>query len=86
MSASFAIEPMARANKRSNLTCGNDRIDDCETVSHDVKRKYATCFVAREVTTARVVGFYTSSSNVPLNEAPEPLAKKLPRYLTSRQC
>jgi ribosomal protein S18 acetylase RimI-like enzyme len=30
-----------------------------------------------------VAGFYTlSSSNVPLTEVPEPLAKKLPRYPT----
>lgn len=85
MSARFAIEPLAKAHKRSDFTCGNDRIDDYfrETVSQDVKRKYATCFVAREVTTGKVAGFYTlSSSNVPLNEVPEPLAKKLPRYPT----
>jgi ribosomal protein S18 acetylase RimI-like enzyme len=85
VSARFAIEPLAKAHKRSDFTCGNDRIDDYfrETVSQDVKRKYATCFVAREVTTGRVAGFYTlSSSNVPLNEVPEPLAKKLPRYPT----
>ena len=85
MSARFAVEPLAKAHKRSDFTCGNDRIDDYfrETVSQDVKRKYATCFVARDVTTGRVAGFYTlSSSNVPLNEVPEPLAKKLPRYPT----
>lgn len=83
MSARFAIEPLAKAHKRSDFSCGNDRIDDYfrETVSQDVKRKYATCFVAREVMTGRVAGFYTlSSGNVPLNEVPEPLAKKLPRY------
>ena len=81
----FAIEPLAKAHKRADFTCGNDRIDSYfrETVSQDVKRKYATCFVAREIATDRVAGFYTlSSSNVPLNEVPEPLAKKLPRYPT----
>lgn len=85
MSVQFAIEPLAKAHKRSDFTCGNDRIDGYfrETVSQDVKRKYASCFVARELTTNRVAGFYTlSSSNVPLNEVPEPLAKKLPRYPT----
>jgi ribosomal protein S18 acetylase RimI-like enzyme len=81
----FAIEPLAKAHKRSDFTCGNDRIDLYfrETVSQDVKRKYATCFVARDVATNRVAGFYTlSSSNVPLPEVPEPLAKELPRYPT----
>lgn len=85
MSVRFAIEPLAKAHKRSDFTCGNDRINNYfrETVLQDVKHKYATCFVAREITTDRVAGFYTlSSSNVPLNEVPEPLAKKLPRYPT----
>ena len=81
----FTIEPLAKAHKRSDFTAGNDRIDSYfrETVSQDVKRKYATCFIAREIATNRVAGFYTlSSSNVPLNEVPERLAKKLPRYPT----
>ncbi len=85
MSARFAIEPLSKAHNRADFTCGNDRIDGYfrETVSQDVKRNYATCFVARELTTNRVAGFYTlSSSNVPLNEVPEALAKKLPRYPT----
>jgi ribosomal protein S18 acetylase RimI-like enzyme len=85
VSVRFAIEPLAKAHKRADFTCGNDRIDAYfrKTVSQDVKRKYASCFVAREIATDRVVGFYTlSSSNVPLNEVPEPLAKKLPRYPT----
>jgi ribosomal protein S18 acetylase RimI-like enzyme len=83
VSVRFAIESLSKDHKRTDFTCGNDRIDGYfrETVSQDVKRKYATCFVAREVETGRVAGFYTlSSSNVSLNEVPEKLAKKLPRY------
>ncbi|MGH7101707.1 MAG: GNAT family N-acetyltransferase [Acetobacteraceae bacterium] len=83
MSIRFAIEPLVKGHKRADFACGNDRIDSYfrETVSQDVKRKYATCFVAREIATSRIAGFYTlSSSNVPLNEIPEPLVKKLPRY------
>jgi ribosomal protein S18 acetylase RimI-like enzyme len=85
VSGRFVIEALTKAHDRSNFTCGNDRIDRYfrETVSQDVKRSYATCFVARETATGRAAGFYTlSSSNVPLNEVPEPLAKKLPRYPT----
>lgn len=85
MSARFAIEALAKTHKRTDFACGNDRIDDYfhKTVSQDVKRKYATCFVARELATGQVAGFYTlSSSNVPLNDVPEMLAKKLPRYPT----
>lgn len=85
MTARFAIEPLSKAHDRSGFACGNDRIDAYfrEAVSQDVKRNYATCFVARELATGRVAGFYTlSSSNVPLTDVPEALAKKLPRFPT----
>lgn len=85
MTARFILEPLAKAHDRTDFTCGNDQIDAYfrNTVSQDIKRKYATCFVAREIATDRVAGFYTlSSSNVPLTDVPEPLAKKLPRYPT----
>lgn len=85
MTCRFAIEPLSKAHDRSGFACGNDRIDAYfrTTVSQDVKRKYATCFVACEQETNRVAGFYTlSSSNVPLTEVPEDFAKKLPRYPT----
>ncbi len=85
MTARFIIEPLATAHRRTDFTCGNDRIDAyfSNTVSQDVKRNYATCFVAKEIATNRVAGFYTlSSSNVPLTDVPEALAKKLPRYPT----
>ena len=83
MTARFGIEPLAKTHDRSGFVCGNDRIDTYfrQTVSQDVKRNYASCFVARELATDRVAGFYTlSSSNVPLTEVPADLAKKLPRY------
>lgn len=85
MTGRFAAEPLSKAHDRSDFACGNDRIDSYfrETVSQDMKRRYASCFVAVEMATGRVAGFYTlSSNNVPLNQVPEPLAKKLPRYPT----
>lgn len=85
MTTRFAIEPLSKAHDRSDFACGNNRIDSYfrTSVSQDVRRNYATCFVARELATDRVAGFYTlSSSNVPLTEVPEALAAKLPRYPT----
>ena len=85
MSARFAIEPLAKAHQRKAFSCGNERIDRYfrEAVTQDIKRRYATCFVARDLETDRVAGFYTlSSSNVPLMAVPEPLASRLPRYPT----
>ncbi|HEY0121790.1 MAG TPA: GNAT family N-acetyltransferase [Rhizobium sp.] len=85
MSARFAIEPLSRAHKRTEFTSGDVRTDGyfpCDGLAGR-KAEYATCFVARELKTSRVAGFCTlSSSNVPLNEVPEALAKKLPRYPT----
>ena len=81
----FAVEPLSKAHDRSGFACGNSRIDTYfrETVSQDVKRRYATCFVAREIATDAVAGFYTLSSNaVALTDVPQGLAKKLPRYPT----
>lgn len=85
MSARFAIEPLSKAHPRKTFSCGNERIDRYfrEAVTQDIKRRYASCFVAREIETGRVAGFYTlSSSNVPLTAVPEPLASRLPRYPT----
>lgn len=85
MTARFAIEALSKAHDRSTFTCGNERIDAYfrTTVSQDIKRDYATCFVARELTTDRIAGFYTlSSSNVPLTDVPSELTRKLPRYPT----
>ncbi len=83
MGARFVVEPLARHHHRADFTCGNERIDRYfrEIVMQDVQRQYATCYVAREIATDRVAGFYTlSSSNLPLNEVPQSLARKLPRY------
>ncbi|MGU3341920.1 GNAT family N-acetyltransferase [Methylobacterium mesophilicum] len=85
MTAPFVIEPLSKAHDRSGFASGNDRVDAYfrQTVAQDVKRRYAACFVAREVATGRVGGFYTLSSNsVPLTDLPDVLAKKLPRYPT----
>ncbi|WP_292046395.1 MULTISPECIES: GNAT family N-acetyltransferase [unclassified Brevundimonas] len=85
MSARFAIEALSKVHERKGFSCGNARIDRYfrEAVMQDIKRRYATCFVARDIETDRIAGFYTlSSSNVPLTAVPEPLASRLPRYPT----
>ena len=81
----FHIEALLSSHYRATFRCGNDRIDKYfrETVMQDVKRGYATCFVAIETETGKLAGFYTlASSSVPLAEVPDDLKKKLPRYPT----
>ena len=73
------------AQDRSGFCCGNDRIDRYfrETVGQDIKRDYVKCFVATEVETGRIAGFYTLSANgVPIIDIPDDLRKKMPRYPT----
>lgn len=85
MTAPFVIEPLSKAHDRTGFASGNAAVDAYfrQSASQDVKRRLASCFVAREVATGRVAGFYTLASNsVPLLDVPEDLAKKLPRYPT----
>jgi ribosomal protein S18 acetylase RimI-like enzyme len=80
----FRVEALA-SHDRKAFCCGNDRIDKYfrETVSQDVKRGYVKCFVAVEVETDRLAGFYTLTSNsVPLTQIPNELKAKMPRYPT----
>lgn len=68
---------------RGAFSSGNARIDRYfrETVSQDVKRSYAACYVLVERDTDKIAGFYTlSAHSVPLTEVGADLAKKLPRY------
>jgi ribosomal protein S18 acetylase RimI-like enzyme len=70
---------------RTAFASGNERIDTYfrATVSQDVKRHYAQCYVLVERETNRLAGFYSlSATNIPLVEIPAELARKLPRYPT----
>jgi ribosomal protein S18 acetylase RimI-like enzyme len=68
---------------RAAFASGNARIDTYfrQTVSQDVKRGYAACYVLIDKSSTKIAGFYTlSSHSIPLNELAGDLARKLPRY------
>ena len=68
---------------RSTFSSGNERIDRFfrETVSQDVKRGYAACYVLIDRHSEKIAGFYTlSSHSIPLTEVSAEVARKLPRY------
>jgi GNAT superfamily N-acetyltransferase len=68
---------------RAIFSSGNARIDRYfqQTVSQDIKRNYAACYVLVERSTARLAGFYTlSSHSIALSDVTAELARKLPRY------
>jgi ribosomal protein S18 acetylase RimI-like enzyme len=80
----FVSEALAR-HERAAFCSGSDRIDRYfhETVSQDIKRNYAACYVLVERSTGKVAGFCTlSAHSIPLNDVAPELAKKLPRYPT----
>ena len=68
---------------RADFASGNERIDSYfrQTVSQDVKRGYAACYVLVDKASERLAGFYTlSAHSIPLTELPADVARKLPRY------
>ena len=83
MTGSFIIEPLGPSHDRTEFTCGVDPLD-CyfrEQAGQDVRRRATACFVAREIATNRIAGFYTlAAAGVLLAQMPARLAKRLPRY------
>lgn len=78
----FLSEALGR-HDRSAFSSGNARIDAYfrQTVSQDVKRGYAACYVLVEKASGKLAGFYTlSSHSIPLSELAAALVPKLPRY------
>ncbi len=72
-----------RKHDRAAFSSGNERIDTYfrQTVSQDVKRGYAACYVLVEQAGGKIAGFYTLSSHtIPLTEVPPEMARELPRY------
>lgn len=81
--ARFTIVPLTSEHNRKCFSCGVDALDDYfhKQVSQDMRRRVAACYVAVEIETGKVAGFYTlSAGSVPLADVPEQLAKRLPRY------
>ena len=81
----FIIEPFAPSHDRMEFTCGVDALDRYfrQQVGQDVRRRATACFVAREIATHRIAGFYTlAAGGILLGEIPPRLAKRLPRYPT----
>jgi predicted GNAT family N-acyltransferase len=66
---------------RKDFTCGVPALDRYfhSQATQDAKRLVANCFVAAR--DGMIVGYYTlSSASIPMQEIPETLRKRLPRY------
>jgi GNAT superfamily N-acetyltransferase len=78
----FHIEPLTKRHDRSHFTCGDPYLDDWfrRRASQDAKRDVARVFVAVEPDHG-AIGFYSLSAfSLSLDDMPEDLARRLPRY------
>ena len=83
MTGSFSIEPLGPNHDRTGFACGVNALDRYfrEQAGQDVRRRATACFVAREIATDRIAGFYTlAAGGILLARMPVRLAKRLPRY------
>jgi len=80
--APFRIVPLDKRD-RSSFNCGVVALNGYfrQRVSQDVRRSVTTCFIATEIATDTIAGYYTlSAGSVVLTDLPEMILKKLPRY------
>ena len=83
MAESFRIEPLSSSHDRTRFSSGSAPLDRYlrEQASQDIKRRIAACFVAVNVETEDVAGFYTlTATSVALDALAPEISRKLPRY------
>jgi GNAT superfamily N-acetyltransferase len=76
------IEPLGRQHDRAGLSSGQPDVDDWfrRRASQDERRNVARVFVAVDDALS-ILGFYSLSSyTLALDDLPEDIARKLPRY------
>jgi GNAT superfamily N-acetyltransferase len=81
--ARFRVEPLSNAHDRSRFVSGSVPLDRYlrEQASQDIKRRIVACFVAVDIESRDVVGFYTlTATSVALDALASEIIKKLPRY------
>ena len=80
----FICERLAKHHDRQAFTCGIPELDEylLQRASQDMRRRVAAVFVmAPEDEPGRIAGYYTlSAASVVLDQLPDDIVKKLPRY------
>lgn len=83
MTAPFRVEALGPDHARDGFSCGAAALDNylARQASQDMRRRVSACYVAMEISTGKLAGYYTlAAASVPLTELPEPITRKLPRY------
>jgi len=81
--APFRIEPLSPDHNRDHFDCGVVALNHylIKQVGQDTRRRITACFVAVEIVSGRLAGYYTlSAGSVALSDLPDKTARKLPRY------
>jgi GNAT superfamily N-acetyltransferase len=79
----FTFQLLDARHKRDAFSCGIEALDRYfyQRVTQDVRRRATACYLAVEVASGAIAGFYTLAGGaVLLSGMPSALAKKLPRY------
>ena len=85
MTPPFRLEPLASEHHRPSFNCGEEALDRYfkTQVTQDIRRRITNCFVAVEVLSKDVAGYYTiAAASILLTDLPPEEAKRLPRYPT----
>jgi ribosomal protein S18 acetylase RimI-like enzyme len=83
VTAPFVFEVLGSQHSRENFHCGSEPLDRYlrEQAKQDVRRRVTACYVAVDVETRAIAGYYTLAAGaVLLSDLQPELAKKLPRY------
>jgi len=78
----YSLEPLVKEHDRNAFSCGNPSLDRYfkEQSFQNIRRTVATVFMAVEIKTREVHGFYTlSMASVALDLLPQELTKKMPK-------
>lgn len=78
----ITFEPLAKRHDRSHFRCGEAELDEWfqKRAGQDERRNVARVFVALD-DASQIVGFYSLSAfTLSLDEVPDDIAAKLPRY------
>ena len=81
--APFVIEPLGKQHDRSRFQCGSASLDRYlqQQARQDAEKRVAAPFVALLPEDPWVLGYYTlSASLLPLEDLPDDITRKLPRY------
>ena len=83
MTSAFRVEVLGASHTRDGFSCGVDALGSYFTsqATQDVRRRASACYVAVEISTGKVAGYYTlAAGGLPLTDLPEAISKRLPRY------